>query len=89
MKSILKQMKCTVFVFHYDKSRGLLHALFNIKLLLYWQYNFLGLFIPTLLVLLFSVKIGYLKEGNVLFNDALNTFYLRLYVVRHGKVLHR
>ena len=22
------------------------------------------------------------KEGNVLFNDALNTFYLRLYVVR-------
>ena len=25
------------------------------------------------------------KEGNVLFNDALNTFYLRLYGVRHGK----
>ena len=25
-----------------------------------------------------------LKEGNVLFNDALNTFYLRLYGVRHG-----
>ena len=24
-----------------------------------------------------------LKEGNVLFNDALNTFYLRLYGVRH------
>ena len=24
-----------------------------------------------------------MKEGNVLFNDALNTFYLRLYVVRH------
>ena len=24
-----------------------------------------------------------LKEGNVLFNDALNTFYLRLYSVRH------
>ena len=23
------------------------------------------------------------KEGNVLFNDALNTFYLRLYVVGH------
>ena len=23
------------------------------------------------------------KEGNALFNDALNTFYLRLYVVRH------
>ena len=25
------------------------------------------------------------KEGNVLFNDALNTFYLRLYGVGHGK----
>ena len=25
----------------------------------------------------------YLMEGNVLFNDALNTFYLRLYGVRH------
>ena len=23
------------------------------------------------------------KEGNVLFNDALNTFYFRLYGVRH------
>ena len=23
------------------------------------------------------------EEGNVLFNDALNTFYLRLYSVRH------
>ena len=23
------------------------------------------------------------KKGNVLFNDALNTFYLRLYGVRH------
>ena len=23
------------------------------------------------------------KQGNVLFNDALNTFYLRLYGVRH------
>ena len=26
---------------------------------------------------------GRKKEGNVLFNDALNTFYLRLYGVRH------
>ena len=24
-----------------------------------------------------------MTEGNVLFNDALNTFYLRLYGVRH------
>ena len=27
------------------------------------------------------------KEGNVLFNDALNTFYLRLYGVRHIMVM--
>ena len=26
---------------------------------------------------------GVLHEGNVLFNDALNTFYLRLYGIRH------
>ena len=25
-----------------------------------------------------------MKEGNVSFNDALNTFYLRLYGVRHN-----
>ena len=25
----------------------------------------------------------YMKEGNVLFNNALNTFYLRIYGVRH------
>ena len=28
-------------------------------------------------------NVQWLKEGNVLFNDALNTFYLRLYGVRH------
>ena len=28
-------------------------------------------------------SLSFLKEGNVLFNDALNTFYLRLYGVRH------
>ena len=28
------------------------------------------------------------KEGNVLFNDALNTFYLRLYGVRHMVMYH-
>ena len=31
---------------------------------------------------LFNVLVGW-KEGNVLFNDALNTLYLRLYGVRH------
>ena len=30
----------------------------------------------------FWIRIGR-KKGNVLFNDALNTFYLRLYGVRH------
>ena len=29
------------------------------------------------------LKTKNLKEGNVLFNDALNTFYLRLYGIRH------
>ena len=33
-------------------------------------------------LLLLKTKEGR-KEGNVLFNDALNTFYLRLYGVRH------
>ena len=31
----------------------------------------------------FVTTTGTRKEGNVLFNDALNTFYLRLYGVRH------
>ena len=30
-----------------------------------------------------DLKLDGRKEGNVLFNDALNTFYLRLYGVRH------
>ena len=30
-----------------------------------------------------NVESEFRKEGNVLFNDALNTFYLRLYGVRH------
>ena len=33
--------------------------------------------------LLFAIFLNGRKEGNVLFNDALNTFYLRLYGVRH------
>ena len=35
-----------------------------------------------LLVIIYSGEKGR-KEGNVLFNDALNTFYLRLYCIRH------
>ena len=30
-----------------------------------------------------SLSLCCMKEGNVLFNDALNTFYLRLYGVTH------
>ena len=30
-----------------------------------------------------GLELALRKEGNVLFNDALNTFYLRLYGVRH------
>ena len=33
-------------------------------------------------VVLRGVTVGW-KEGNILFNDTLNTFYLRLYGVRH------
>ena len=36
-----------------------------------------------LLIDLCMLVVTLLKEGNVLFNDALNTFYLRLYGVRH------
>ena len=32
-----------------------------------------------LLILVTQLKMKGRKEGNVLFNDALNTFYLRLY----------
>ena len=31
----------------------------------------------------FYKKMQRRKEGNVIFNDALNTFYLRVYGVRH------
>ena len=34
-------------------------------------------------MLLWLAKYGMRKEGNVLFNDAPNTFYLRLYGVGH------
>ena len=37
----------------------------------------------ALLIIMVMIIIITRKEGNVLFNDALNTFYLRLYGVRH------
>ena len=30
-----------------------------------------------------TIQLPYRKEGNVLFNDTLNTFYLQLYGIRH------
>ena len=42
-------------------------------------YNINGLQSTTLMV---NCLLGR-KEGNVLFNDTLNTFYLQLYGVRH------
>ena len=36
----------------------------------------------------YTPKLIIRKEGNVLFNDALNTFYLRLYGVRHMVKYH-
>ena len=39
---------------------------------------FVGLFVGVV-----GVDVVNRKVGNVLFNDALNTFYLRLYGVRH------
>ena len=42
--------------------------------------------LPTLYEVLFQLaarNLSYTKYGNILFNDALNTFYLRLYGVRH------
>ena len=38
---------------------------------------------PIELILIRASAGGTRKEGNVLFNDTLNTFYLRLYGVRH------
>ena len=37
---------------------------------------------------LYAVRAIVRKEGNVLFNDALNTFYLRLYGVGHMVQYH-
>ena len=52
-----------------------------------WKHSTYSYFIIThirMSTVLFSVHIQEgRKEGNVLFNDALNTFYLRLYGVIH------
>ena len=60
-----------------------------------WKYIFtfmiyMYLYSPVAIIIIISVLYNvhnvpnsYRKEGNVLFNDALNTFYIRLYGVRH------
>ena len=50
-------------------------------LLVDWLLDFVAVVI-VVVVVVFCWLIGR-KEGNDLFNDALNTFYLRLYGVRH------
>ena len=44
-----------------------------------WSYIFASVLKSDALFCINSNR----KEGNVLFNDALNTFYIRLYGVRH------
>ena len=59
-------------------------------ILLYTYKVFLGLNekdIQCLTSLIFGLSQGR-KEGNVLFNDAHNTFYLRLYGIRHMVMDH-
>ena len=43
----------------------------------------MGVYVMVWWVMGSGVPVGWWKEGNVLFNDALNTFYLRLYAVGH------
>ena len=43
----------------------------------------LTLLVKSEYVFVMSGEKSHLQEGNILFNDALNTFYLRLYGVRH------
>ena len=45
--------------------------------------NFINFMTPTTLKNNMTLLPMSRKEGNVLFNDALNTFYLQLYGVRH------
>ena len=46
--------------------------------------SYFSLLTQDIICYLKSLSIKFLrKEGNVLFNDALNTFYLRLYGIRH------
>ena len=39
--------------------------------------------IIIIIIIIYGLATNCVKEGNVLFNDALNTFYLRLYGVRY------
>ena len=74
-----------------DSSVYAIHAIFSLissgnlswHFLIVKTYNFTNMSrTDYLLQINTKAKIGR-KEGNFLFNDALNTIYLRLYVVRH------
>ena len=47
-----------------------------------FQWTFFKPLLLSLCFIIYKLERGR-KEGNVLFNDALNTFYLQLYGVRH------
>ena len=70
----------------------LLNGVYHIALVIYWRVVSTALrqlyWPEVMLRTKFSCRMAVetarrKKEGNVLFNDALNTFYLRLYGVRH------
>ena len=48
-----------------------------------FQISMYSVIIHYIFIFYFYFKKEGRKKGNVLFNDALNTFYLRLYGVRH------
>ena len=55
----------------------------SVRLKLLYKKYFLKVILEAEILFPPQVLIRWRKEGNVLFNDALNTFYLRLIGVRH------
>ena len=56
---------------HFSFKEGRKEMLYLMTCSIYFIYSYMAL------------EIWWRKEGNVLFNDAINTFYLRLYCVRY------
>ena len=55
----------------------LLLFIYSFGCVLYFSFIVIVIIIITFIIMIIR------KEGNVLFNDALNTFYLRLYSIGH------